>query len=62
MTATLTLTAALLLGLAASGHCLVMCGGISAALGVATSLFTAVTVTRYLVVLWLQGRPKALPI
>ena len=37
MTATLTLTAALLLGLAASGHCLVMCGGISAALGVATA-------------------------
>ncbi len=33
----LTLSAALLLGLAASGHCLVMCGGISAALGVATA-------------------------
>lgn len=33
----LTLGAALLLGLAASGHCLVMCGGISAALGVATA-------------------------
>jgi sulfite exporter TauE/SafE len=32
-----TLFAALLLGLAASGHCLVMCGGISAALGIATS-------------------------
>ena len=29
----LTLFAALLLGLAASGHCLVMCGGISGALG-----------------------------
>ena len=29
----LTLGAAMLLGLAASGHCLVMCGGISAALG-----------------------------
>jgi len=37
MTATLTLSAALLLGLAASGHCLVMCGGISGALGVATA-------------------------
>lgn len=37
MTANLTLGAALLLGLAASGHCLVMCGGISAALGVATA-------------------------
>lgn len=33
----LTLFAALLLGLAASGHCLVMCGGISAALGIATA-------------------------
>jgi len=33
----LTLGAALVLGLAASGHCLVMCGGISAALGVATA-------------------------
>jgi sulfite exporter TauE/SafE len=32
-----TLVAALLLGLAASGHCLVMCGGISAALGIATA-------------------------
>ena len=33
----LTLGAAVLLGLAASGHCLVMCGGISAALGLAAS-------------------------
>ena len=33
----LTIGAALLLGLAASGHCLVMCGGISAALGMATA-------------------------
>lgn len=38
MTATsLTLGAALFLGLAASGHCLAMCGGISAALGIATA-------------------------
>lgn len=37
MTDSLTLFAALLLGLAASGHCLVMCGGISAALGIATA-------------------------
>src|SRR5262245_55893280 len=37
MTGGLTLGAALLLGLAASGHCLAMCGGISAALGVATA-------------------------
>lgn len=36
MNGALTLGAALLLGLAASGHCLVMCGGISAALGIAT--------------------------
>ncbi len=33
----LTLGAALLLGLAASGHCVLMCGGISAALGMATA-------------------------
>jgi sulfite exporter TauE/SafE len=32
-----TLLAALLLGFAASAHCLVMCGGISAALGIATA-------------------------
>ncbi|MBS0194961.1 MAG: sulfite exporter TauE/SafE family protein [Proteobacteria bacterium] len=37
MTDSLTLLAALLLGLAASGHCIVMCGGISAALGIATA-------------------------
>lgn len=37
MNAPLTLLAALLLGLAASGHCLLMCGGISAALGVASA-------------------------
>ena len=35
MNGALTLSAALLLGFAASGHCLVMCGGISAALGMA---------------------------
>jgi sulfite exporter TauE/SafE len=33
----LTIGAALLLGLAASGHCLVMCGGITAALGTVTA-------------------------
>jgi sulfite exporter TauE/SafE len=37
VTDTLTLSAALVLGLLASGHCAVMCGGISAALGLATS-------------------------
>ena len=37
MTEALTLSAALLLGLAASGHCMVMCGGIAGALGMATA-------------------------
>ena len=37
MTEALTLSAALLLGLAASGHCVVMCGGIASALGRATA-------------------------
>ena len=37
MTGGLTLGAALMLGFAASGHCLAMCGGISAALGMATA-------------------------
>ena len=37
MTGALTVGAALVLGIAASGHCLVMCGGISAALGIATA-------------------------
>lgn len=37
MTGALTLGAALLLGMPASGHCFVMCGGISAALGIVTA-------------------------
>lgn len=37
MTDPVTLGAALLLGLVASGHCVLMCGGITAALGVATA-------------------------
>jgi sulfite exporter TauE/SafE len=37
MTGGLTIFSALLMGFAASGHCLVMCGGITAALGVATA-------------------------
>lgn len=37
MTASLTIAAAALLGVFASGHCLLMCGGISAALGSATA-------------------------
>jgi sulfite exporter TauE/SafE len=36
MSPTLTLGTALALGFAASGHCLVMCGGITSALGLAT--------------------------
>ena len=37
MTGVLTIGAAFLLGLAASGHCLAMCGGVTAALGLATA-------------------------
>ena len=37
ITGVVTLPAALLLGLAASGHCIVMCGGIGGALGMATA-------------------------
>jgi uncharacterized protein len=37
MNGLLTIGAALLLGLAASGHCLIMCGGITAALGMAAA-------------------------
>ena len=37
MTGMLTIGAALLLGLAGSGHCLAMCGGVTAALGLATA-------------------------
>jgi sulfite exporter TauE/SafE len=36
MNGSLTLLSAFLLGLIASGHCLLMCGGISGALAVAT--------------------------
>ncbi len=37
VTGAITMPAALLLGLAASGHCVVMCGGIGGALGMATA-------------------------
>ena len=40
MTGAITLGAALMLGFAASGHCLAMCGGISGALGIATARHT----------------------
>jgi sulfite exporter TauE/SafE len=36
VSANLTLVAAFLLGLLASGHCVLMCGGVTAALGIAT--------------------------
>jgi sulfite exporter TauE/SafE len=58
MTGGITLAAALMLGFAASGHCLAMCGGVSGALGIATakrtdgrrrtSLFVAYQVGRML--------------
>lgn len=58
MTGAINLGAALMLGFAASGHCVAMCGGISGALGVATakradgrrrpSLFVAYQVGRML--------------
>lgn len=51
-----TLFAALLLGLAASGHCLVMCGGISAALGIATAKGADGRPRRELLVLYQLGR------
>ena len=41
MNGSLTIGAAFLLGLLASGHCLLMCGGISAALGIATGKGTS---------------------
>src|SRR5262245_52869408 len=37
MSDVLTISGALLLGLASSGHCLAMCGGLTAALGLATA-------------------------
>ncbi|MEO8010970.1 MAG: sulfite exporter TauE/SafE family protein, partial [Dokdonella sp.] len=37
MNGSITIFAALLLGLLASGHCVLMCGGISSALGIATA-------------------------
>lgn len=56
MNGTLTFGAALLLGLAASGHCLVMCGGISAALGVATAKDVHGRPRRLLLVAYQLGR------
>lgn len=56
MTATLSAGAALLLGLAAGGHCLVMCGGITAALGFATAKDAAGRPRRSLLVAYQLGR------
>jgi sulfite exporter TauE/SafE len=52
----LTVGAALLLGFAASGHCLVMCGGISSALGVATAKGTSGRPHTALLVTYQLGR------
>ena len=56
MTGGLTLGAALMLGIAASGHCLVMCGGISAALGLATAKRTDGRSRMSLLVAYQAGR------
>jgi sulfite exporter TauE/SafE len=56
VTGGLTLGAALLLGFAASGHCLVMCGGISTALGLATAKATSGRPRTLLVVTYQIGR------
>jgi sulfite exporter TauE/SafE len=53
---TLTFGAALLLGLAASGHCLVMCGGVTAALGVVTARGADGRPRRSLLVCYQLGR------
>jgi len=56
MTGGLTLGAALMLGFAASGHCIAMCGGISAALGVATAKRADGRPRRSLLVAYQVGR------
>ena len=59
MNGVLTLGAAALLGLAASGHCLVMCGGISAALGMAAAKDSAGRTRPLLLVSYQLGRISA---
>ena len=59
MNGVLTLGAAALLGLAASGHCLVMCGGISAALGMAAAKDSAGRTRPLLLVGYQLGRISA---
>ena len=56
MSGGLTLGAALILGIAASGHCLVMCGGISSALGLATATSPAGKARLPLIVAYQIGR------
>ena len=56
MNGTITLAAALLLGLTASGHCLAMCGGITTALGVATARAANGRPRRLLLVCYQLGR------
>jgi sulfite exporter TauE/SafE len=56
MTEALTLSAALLLGIAASGHCMVMCGGIAGALGLATATSRAGWPRLVLLVCYQLGR------
>ncbi len=56
MTTPLTVGAALLLGLVASGHCLVMCGGITAALGLATAKDAGGRPRKLLLVAYQLGR------
>jgi sulfite exporter TauE/SafE len=56
MTEALTISAAFLLGLAASGHCVVMCGGIAAALGMATATNSAGRPRLALLVCYQLGR------
>lgn len=56
LTGPLTLGAALLLGLAASGHCILMCGGISAALGLASAKRADGKPRRRLLVTYQAGR------
>jgi len=59
MNGVLTLSGAVLLGLAASSHCLVMCGGISAALGMAAAKDSAGRVRPPLLVCYQLGRISA---
>lgn len=56
MTGSLSIGAALLLGLVASGHCVVMCGGISGALGLVTAKNRNGVPKRSLLIAYQAGR------